>query len=388
MLIVDQKKEFLILYSTGKYPVSHLAEMFEISRMTAYKYIHRYEEDGIEDVSERSRRPYNSPNRTDLKYEKAITELRQRHPRWGASKILILLEDKFPTDKLPSVSTVHNILKRNDLVKDRKRHKKVVPRYPVFNPEACNQIWSADFKGKFRMGNREYCYPLTIADSYSRFVFSAKGMKSANIINSRREFRAVFREYGLPSQIHTDNGAPFAAIRSLGRLSQLSVWFMELGIQPVFSDPAHPEQNGRHERMHRELKAEATRPPGKNLSGQQRKLNDFVLEYNSVRPHQALGLKTPSMVHRKSDLAFPEVVPEWQYPKEMKVRYVTTTGGIRVGKRGMVYLTTALGGKNVGLEPLGNRVYRLYFKQFFLGYADMKTCKMYDIMTYNHELDV
>ncbi len=183
---MDLMKEFLILYSTGKYPVTHLAEMFVISRTTAQNYIHRYEADGIEDLSERSRRPYRSPTRTELKYEKAITERRQKHSRWGASKILILLEDKFPTEKLSSISTVHNILIRNDLAKDRKRHKEVVPRYPVFNPEACYQIWSAGFKGKFRKGNREYRYPLTIADSYSRFVFSAKGMKSANIINSRR----------------------------------------------------------------------------------------------------------------------------------------------------------------------------------------------------------
>lgn len=385
---MDQKKEFLILYSTGSYPVAHLAESFDISRTTAYKYIRRYEQNGLDDLEEHSRRPYTSPNRTELRFENAITELRQKHPRWGATKILILLEDRFPGERLPSVSTVHNILKRNDLVKERKRHKRVEPRYPVFDPDAPNEIWSADFKGKFRMGNKEYCYPLTIADTYSRFVFSAKGMLSANTRNTRREFRAVFREYGLPRQIHTDNGAPFGYIRSLGRLSQLSVWFMELGIHPVYSDPAHPEQNGRHERMHRELKAEATRPPGKNLSGQQRKLNDFVLEYNTVRPHSALDLKTPAAVHRKSNRAFPEVIPEWMYPKEMKVRYVTTTGGIRVGKRGMLYLTTALGGKDVGLEPIGNYIYRVHFRQFFLGYGDMKTCKMYDIMTYNHELDV
>ena len=207
----------------------------------------------------------------------------------------VLLEDKFPRENIPSISTISLILKRNELVVKRKRHKRIEPQKPIFDPLRPNEVWSADFKGKFRLGNKIYCYPLTIADSYSRYVFAAKGLLSANTKNSKAVFIDIFKRYGLPEQIHTDNGAPFAHINSLGRLSKLSVWFMELGIKPVFSDPAHPEQNGRHERMHRELKGEATRPPGLNLQAQQRKLNAFLKEYNEIRPHEALCMKPPTL---------------------------------------------------------------------------------------------
>jgi len=163
---------------------------------------------------------------------------------------------------------------------------------------------------------------------------------------------------------------------------------MELGIKPVFSDPAHPEQNGRHERMHRELKGEATRPPGYNIQLQQRKLNSFIREYNEVRPHAALNMKTPASVHTYSQIKYPDKISEWIYPKEAYVRYVTTTGGIKIGKHNILYLSTVLGGKDVGLEELGNKIYRVYFREFFLGYADLKEFKMYDIMTYKNELKV
>ena len=378
--------EFIILYNTHTIPVSHLAERFGISRPTAYKYIKRYEDSGMAGLLELSRRPHNTPNKTPPDIEEQILYLRNKHPRWGAEKLLVLLEDRCPNRELPQVSTINNILKRNGLVAKRKKRIRVEPIYPIFDPTEPNQIWSADFKGKFRMGNKVYVNPLTIADSYSRYVFITQGLQYATFTNTKRVFRTVFREYGLPEQIHTDNGTPFGSIRSLGRLSKLSIWFMELGILPVFSDPGHPEQNGRHERMHRELKAEATRPPGKTLQLQQRKFNSFVKEYNQIRPHAALGMLTPASVHKYSKNQFPEKIPEWIYPKEMKTRYVTTTGGIRVGKKGMLYLSTPLGGKIVGLEEIGNNIFRVYFRQFFLGYADFKDLKMYDIMNYNDEL--
>jgi len=238
------------------------------------------------------------------------------------------------------------------------------------------------------LGDRQYCYPLTIADSASRYVFAAKGMYSAKRENTKPVFIDVFRKYGLPEQIHTDNGAPFAHINSLGRLSKLSVWFMELGIQPVFSDPAHPEQNGRHERMHRELKGEATRPPGYSLQAQQRKLNAFVKEYNELRPHDALGMKTPEAVHTVSERKYPEKIEEWIYSKDFQVRYVSRNGAVRIGVKNWLFITTALTGKEIAFEELGNRIYRIFFRGFFLGYSDMKGLKVYDIMTYRNELNV
>ncbi len=220
------------------------------------------------------------------------------------------MEAELPSFTLPKESTVSLILKRNGIIKTRRKRYKTEPKNPIFDPKQCNEVWSADFKGKFRMGNTIYCYPLTIADSYSRYVFSAKGMINPNTKGSNAEFIRVFRRYGLPKQIHTDNGSPFGHVRSLGCLSKLSAWYMELGIQPVFSDPASPGQNGRHERMHRDLKGEATRPPGKNLQAQQVKLNYFIKEYNDLRPHEALGKRTPTAIHIISDIKYPEKIKQ------------------------------------------------------------------------------
>ena len=332
MSVMEQKEEFILLWKTEENTITSMAEMFDISRTTAHKYIERFENYGLPGLLELSRAPRHVPNKTPDRIEEEIIALRKKHPRWGAAKLLILLEDEFPNLDLPKISTVNLILKRNGLVKERKKRQKVEPKHPIFDPLKPNEVWSADFKGKFRMGNKIYCYPLTVADSFSRYVFTAKGMHTANTKNSKAVFIDIFRRYGLPEQMHTDNGAPFAHIRSLGRLSKLSAWFMELGIKPVFSDPASPQQNGRHERMHRELKGEATRPPGYSLQPQQRKLNAFVKEYNELRPHEALAMRTPAAVHKISEVKYPEKAKEWEYPKEFHVRYVTHNGAIRIGK--------------------------------------------------------
>ena len=388
MSVMEQKEEFIVLWKTGSYTVTALAEMFDISRPTVYKYIYRYKNYGIKGLLEMSREPKIKANKTADWIEEKIIELRIKHERWGAPKLLVLLEAEFPGVELPSVPTVQLILKRNGLVKERKRRHRPEAVNPIFDPKKANEVWSADFKGKFRMGNKLYCYTLTVADSYNRYVFAAKGMHRGTLVNVKPVFIDIFRRYGLPEQIHTDNGAPFASIRALGRLSKLAVWFMELGIKPVFSDPAHPEQNGRHERMHRELKAEATKPPGYSLKAQQRKLNAFVREYNEVRPHEALGMKTPASMMLYSERKYPEKIKEWIYPKNYHVRYVSKNGAIRIGRSSWLFITTALMGKEIGLEELGNRIYGIYFREFFLGYADMKELKVYDIMTYHGELHV
>jgi len=386
--VMDEKNEFILLWKTGKFTVTSLAILFGISRTTAYKYINRYLEIGQPGLEEQPRRPHNIPRKTPDHIEDAIIKLRGKHPRWGAPKLLVLLEADYPNTDLPRPSTINQILRRNGLFPERRQRRKVEPQKPIFDPKAPNEVWSADFKGKFRMGNKEYCHPLTVADSYSRYVFTAKGLLSPNMKNTKPVFINIFRRYGLPQQLHTDNGAPFGNIHSLGRLTKLGVWLMELGIQPVFSDPAHPEQNGRHERMHRELKAEATKPPGVNLQTQQRKLNSFVREYNELRPHEALDMRTPAAVHVKSEREYNARIPEWYYPNEYKVRYICRNGSIRIGKANWLFVTTALIEKNIGLEEMGNGIYRIYFRQFFLGYLDEKNMKVYDIMDYNYSLHV
>lgn len=310
--VSEIKKQFVLLFQTGKFTMVELCKKFSISRPTGYGILNRYEEEGFSAFEERSKRHLHHPLQTSEKIEKAILSERTRHPRWGAKKIRVLLERAMPDEKLPSETTVNNILKKNGMVTPRKkRRRQIIPQFPVFDPELPNEIWSADFKGKFRMGNGEYCNPLTIADSKSRYLLEIKGLEYCRAENCKPVFEKVFREYGLPQMLHTDNGPPFGSAVSLRRMTTLSVWLMDLGILPVYSDPGKPQQNGRHERMHRDLKAEVTRPPGKSWRSQQKKFDDFRNEYNEIRPHEALGMKTPFEIHTRSKREYPSRIEEW-----------------------------------------------------------------------------
>jgi len=240
---------------------------------------------------------------------------RVKPPQWGARKLLVLLQRSMPEVELPCESTVNNILKKHGKVTPRKKNRRrIINKYPVFDPQAPNLVWSADFKGKFRMGNWEYCNPLTIADSYSRYLFAIHGLEYCRAEDCKPIFEKVFREHGMAEQMHTDNGPPFGSPISLRRMTSLAVWFMDLGVTPVYSDPGQPQQNGRHERMHKDLKAQATRPPGRGWRSQQKKFEEFRKEYNEVRPHEALVMKTPNEVHKESKREYPRRVEEWVYP--------------------------------------------------------------------------
>ena len=372
---MEQKVEFICEWLTQKYTITELCRVFEISRPTAYKMINRYENSGIEGLKEKRKSPQNHPNKTKEIVTKNILELKGKHSLWGAKKIRRLLFDLCDGKDIPSVVTVHNILKRNGLVKPQKRCKRVKPIFPVFDPKECNEVWSADYKGKFLMGNKIYCHPLTIADSKSRFLFTAKGHYHENLKSAMAEFKKVFRKYGIPKQMHTDNGSPFGSVRAIQRFTQLSYWFIELGIMPVFSDPAHPEQNGRHERMHRDLKAACAKPSAYDLKAQQRRLNHFVKEYNHIRPHEALGMETPASIHYFSNRPFLERIPEFHYGPNMKIMKVTQNGAMRWKSYYWVYLTAALKGKYVGAEEMGNGIWKVFFRNVFLGFFDEKNIR-------------
>lgn len=367
---MEQKVEFICEWRTGKYTITELCKAFDISRPTAYKIISRFEKNGIEGLKEHSRTPQKHPNSTKDGIVKSILSLKEKHKLWGAKKIRRLLFNSYVQDDIPSVVTVHNILSKNGLVTPQKRLKRVRPVFPIFDPKVCNEVWSADYKGKFLMGNKIYCHPLTIADSKSRFLFSAKGHYHETLKLAKAEFTKVFRTYGIPRQIHTDNGSPFGSVRAIQRFTQLSYWFIDLGITPVFSDPAHPEQNGRHERMHRDLKAACAKPSAHDLKAQQRRLNHFVKEYNHVRPHEALGLETPASVHRFSTRPFPERIRKYDYDPNYKIMKVAQNGAVRWKTHHWVYLTAALKGKYVGVEEQGNGIWRVYYKDVFLGFFD------------------
>jgi len=372
---MEQKIEFICEWRTGKYTITELCNSFEISRPTAYRLIDRFENLGFEGLKKQSRAPSNHPNSTDQEIVESILQLKKKHTRWGAKKIRVLLFNDHTNDQIPSVVTVHNILKRHGLVSPQKRIRRVKPVYPIFDPQECNEVWSADYKGKFLMGNKIYCHPLTIADSKSRFLFTAKGHYHENLKSAKATFTEVFRTYGIPQQIHTDNGSPFGSVRAIQRYTQLSYWFIEVGISPVFSDPAHPEQNGRHERMHRDLKAACAKPAAYDLKAQQRRLNQFVKEYNHIRPHEALDMKTPAAMHDFSTRPFPERIPNFDYDTDLRTLKVTRNGAIRWKSYYWVYLSAALKGRYVGIQEQGNGIWRVFYRNEFLGYFDEKNLR-------------
>jgi transposase InsO family protein len=369
---MEEKVAFICEWLSEKYSISELCKFFGISRPTAYRLIQQYEKYGIKGLLDQSKAPINHPNRTSQDVEKKILFLKEEHKRWGAKKLRRLLFNDFTESEIPSVVTVHNILLRHGLVCPQKRLRRIRPVYPIFDPQECNEVWSADYKGKFKMGNMQYCHPLTISDSKSRFLFTAKAHLREDFESAKAEFTRVFRKYGLPKQIHTDNGGPFGSVNSIQRYTRLSYWFIELGILPVFSDPAHPEQNGRHERMHRDLKAACAMPSANDMATQQRKLNSFVKEYNTIRPHEALGMSTPAQVHKLSDRPFPEYIKEWVYSPHMKVMNVVKNGSIRWKSYYWVFLTESLIGKRVGAEEIGNGIWKVYYRDVFLGYFNEK----------------
>lgn len=376
----DQKRQFVLLWKTHKFTLSALCRDFGISRPTGYKILQRYEEEGWDALVEKSRRHNSHPNSTPQEMVDAILEIRTKYPRWGAKKVVAILEREWDLESIPCSSTVNAIMRRHGMTIPRRRTiKKITNQFPVFDPVNPNEIWSADFKGKFRMGNKIYCHPLTIADSRSRYLFAIKGMENPTTEGAKPVFERVFRENGLPLYLHTDNGAPFGSALSLRRMTRLSVWIMEIGITPVYSDPGHPEQNGRHERMHRDLKAAATRPPAGCLVSQQKIFEKFIKEYNNERPHEALNMKTPRDIHIRSSREFPRIIRDWDYAKEITPRYVSGNGAIRWGSNDWIMISTALSGKYVGMEEVGTGLWKLYYRHVELGYYEERSNTVYEI---------
>ncbi len=376
-LRMDQRVQFIADYQRGVFGVAELARQYAISRKTAYKWIDRYDADGPEGLVDQSRRPRHAPLATPPAIVAALLEVRRRHPTWGAKKLLKVVGTRHPTWALPARSTVCDVLSRAGAVTKSRRY--TVPAHPghaLVPMTAPNGTWTADFKGHFKTRNGIYCYPLTIVDGYSRYLLACQGLLSTANVTARPTFLRLFQEHGLPDIIRTDNGVPFATT-ALGRLSALSVWWVRLGIRPELIAPASPQQNGRHERMHRTLKAEATRPPSANLQAQQTRFNHFRREYNEERPHEALGQETPASQYRPSTRALPTRLPPLEYPGHFEVRLVSRNSGIR-WQRHWVCVTHTLAGEYVGLEEIGDGLWDVYFGPLKLGRMDERTHRITD----------
>ena len=363
---MDQKTQFIADYLRRTLSITELCELYSVSRKTGYKWIERYLTSGPSGLEDRSRKPCSSPNQTPQYIVDAFIELRCRHPSWGAKKLLSILHKRHPSWALPGRSTVCDILRRHGLV-PKKRHQRHIghPGKLTTLIAAPNDVWSADFKGQFKTGDGLYCYPLTVADGYSRFLLGCQALSSTRVAEAKPVFTRLFKEFGLPKRIRTDNGVPFAT-NTLGRLSQLSAWWVRLGILPEFIEPGKPQQNGRHERMHRTLKAETTRPPARTRRAQQRKFDHFREEFNCQRPHEALDMRTPAACYEPSPRKMPHKPPPLEYPDRFEVRYVSANGGIRWNHQ-WVNVSHVCVGEYVGLEEIDDGVWNVYFGPLKLG---------------------
>jgi len=305
--------------------------------------------------------------------------MRKAHPSWGPKKLLNVMGTREPGRDLPSIATAARVLAREGLVKPRRRHRRAHPGCPKSVPQGPNDIWPADYKGQFRLKNGGYCFPLTVSDLASRFVLGCDAHPAISLERTQAHFRRLFETYGLPNRIRTDNGVPFAS-NALARLSQLSVWFILLGIYPELIEPGKPQQNGVHERMHRTLKQEATIPPASSLRAQQKKFDAFRGEFNQERPHEALGMKRPAEVYRPSTRAMPRKIETYDYPGHYLVRRVSRSGTIRVLRR-QIFVSNTLQEDFVGLEEVGDGVFDVYFCFYQIGRYDLREGRIRDIVS-------
>ena len=371
------RMEFIVVYESGEYSFTELCDLFGISRACGYKWLRRFDQEGIDGLRDRSRAPNTCPHKVDDAVRDLLLEARRKHPTWGPKKLLPWLQRRYAVE-LPSRSTASEILKRAGVIDTPRRRRKLEhPGKPSTDATAPNTLWAADFKGQFLMRDGNYCYPLTVTDQYSRYVLACKGLCSTKEIPAQKAFERLFREFGLPDAIRTDNGVPFATT-ALGRLSRLAVWWIKLGIRPELTQPSRPDQNGKHERMHRTLKAETTRPPRQNLKAQQRKFDRWLTEFNDERPHESLNMASPSMLYLPSSRPYPKKIEHPTYPAHFEVRYVSRNNGIRWNRR-WINISATLREEYVGCEEIDDGVWNLWFGPLLLGRFDERDLRVYGV---------
>ncbi len=346
---MKERLQLVSLYQTGKYTVTELAQQFKVSRKTAHKWLGRFEAEGLSGLDELSRAPHSRPRATPEPVAMAVIRAKQAHPTWGPAK-LTPCPDEAPeiATGWPAVSTRGRILGLHGLVSRRKRRRRASPWFqPFLGVDRPNVVWCADFKGWIRTGDGTRCDPLTISDACTRMLLCCQILTRPNHSHVRPVFERVFREYGLPLAIRTDNGPPFASVGA-GGLSPLSAWWVKLGIMPERIEPGRPEQNGRHERMHRTLKQEVMKPPAANPQAQQERCDHFLSVYNTVRPHEALGQVPPASLYVASPRQYPEQLGDLEYPPLTEVRRVRSNGQIK-WRGELAFVSEALVGELVGI---------------------------------------
>ena len=368
--VMEERLRFVARLLDGE-AMSEVCREFGISRKTGYKIFSRYKDQGLEALCDRSRRPVRYANQLPQQVEQLIVDLKRGKPHWGARKIRELLVRRLAGDvRIPAKSTVHAVLDRYDLVKRARQRRGRAEGTPLSHAAQPNDLWCTDFKGEFTLGNGRYCYPLTVSDQASRYLLACEALESTKEAPVIEAFVRLFGERGLPAAIRSDNGLPFASPNGLYNLSRLSVWWLRLGIQIERIKPGHPQQNGRHERMHLTLKKEATRPPGMNILQQQAKFDAFVNEFNTERPHEALEMKCPAELYTPSSKAY-DGLPEVAYPFHDKDILVTACGRICMHRK-KVNISTVLAGQRLGIKEVDDGIWLVSFMHYDLGYIDLE----------------
>jgi transposase InsO family protein len=382
--IVNERMMFVSRVQSGE-RMSDLCREFGVSRKTGYKLLGRFKEHGPAGLYDQSRAPHTTRHRTSSEIEELLLNVKRSHPTWGARKLYGWLGRHHPGLRVPAISTISRVLRRHELVRPRKvRRSGVLPYGPrLRSTERPNELWCIDFKGQFRMGNGRLCYPLTVTDHYSRFLLGCEALESTRGLPAKEALKQVFRDFGMPLAMRSDNGVPFAT-GSIAGLSELSVWWLKLGIIPERIEPGHPEQNGRHERMHLTLKYETTRPAGHNLLQQQERFDDFVRIYNEERPHEALADQPPATAYTPSTRTFPAHEPEPSYPLHDRTLRVSHSGTVSFGspRRGYA-LGRVLANELVGLREVQDGRWLVTFVQLDLGYIDLRERQFHPMQTFD-----
>jgi putative transposase len=370
---VEERLRFIARLLDGE-KMAGLCREFGISRKTGYKIYSRYKDCGIDGLTDRSRRPYRQANQLPMQIEKLIVGLKKTYPHWGAPKIREKLRRLYPDMHCPAISTVHAVMDRHGLVTRRKRRRYKAKGTALAHVTDPNELWCADYKGEFMLADRRYCYPLTITDYASRYLITCDALSTTKEVYAFSVFERAFKDFGLPKAIRTDNGIPFSCCNALYGLSKLSVWWLRLGINIERIKPGHPEQNGRHERMHLTLKKEATRPAADNFLQQQARFDDFIDYYNTDRPHQALNMQMPGELYKKSPRPY-QGLGDLEYPFHDRTALVTNCGRICY-KRRKINISTVFAGQRVGIKQMTNSVWLVSFMQYDLGYFDAETVRL------------
>lgn len=364
--VVEERFRFIEDWKKQEWSLAELCRRYQVSRKTGYKWTARYEEGGLEGLNDRSRAPHHNPRAVLTEVEDEIVAARGTHPTWGPEKLRAWLERTAPEIEWPAPSTIGAILQRQGLIVPRRKRRRASPNAePLSHAVGPNVVWCTDFKGWFRCGDGVRCYPLTLTDAYSRYLLRCQALSSTHAWRAHPIYESAFREYGLPDIMRNDNGEPFAST-GLGGLTWLSVWWIKLGIRPERIRPGKPSENGRHERMHLTLQQDVTCAPAANLRRQQVDFNAFRRIYNEQRPHAALAQKTPQECYCSSPRPYPERMTEIVYPADYQLRRIDQTGQFR-WRHVNIYLTRALSGEVVGLQPIADRRWRVYFSFYLVG---------------------